>query len=92
MARRKGAASQPLPDNWTVTDSAVINGRDVQAGTELSVRGERGRFRFLEHVVLDDGRAWINTLGGATGHETFRSFRPERVRTVHRIKRTRANA
>lgn len=35
---------------------------------------------------------WIDVHGGKPGHEVTRSFRPDRVETVHRLSRVRANA
>lgn len=92
MIARHKRPTQPLPTDWTVSPTSTINGRDVELGAELSIRGERGRFRFVEHVARADGVEWLNTIGGPAGHETFRSFRPSRVRTVHRLNRTRSNA
>lgn len=66
-----------------------INGRIVEPGTELSITGERGRFRFVA-VFTGDGS--LTCYGGTQGHEMFRSFRPERVRTVHSKSKTRGNA
>lgn len=55
-----------------------INGRIVEPGTELSIRGEVGRFVFRwltgEHLTC-----W----GGRLGHEKFRTFRQDQVRRVH---------
>lgn len=65
------------------------NGRRVEQGTELSVSGERGRFRFQAHVMNDGGDCWIDCYGGPPGNEMCRSFAPERVRTVHRTVKTR---
>lgn len=70
----------------------MVNGRHLSPGVEFSVRGERGRFRFQEHVLTPDGREWIHAIGGATGVVMFRAFRPDRVRRVHRIAKTRHNA
>jgi uncharacterized protein YlaI len=64
----------------------------VQPGTEFSIVGERGRFRFLGAEISDSGKTVLNFIGGAPGHEAFRSFYPERVKRVHRINRTRENA
>lgn len=81
-----------MPDFWKVTGHARINGRNVVPGTELAIRGERGRFRFVKHVRnTRTGLEWIDVYGGPSGHETIRSFRPERVRTV-RTKRTMRTA
>lgn len=66
-----------------------INGRIVERGTELSVAGERGRFRFL-YLNPSDGS--LTCYGGVQGHEMFRAFRVERVRTVHSKSKTRGNA
>lgn len=69
--------------NWTVTAHARVNGRVLVPGRELTIRGERGRFRFVKHVRNDaTGREWIDVYGGVKGHETLRSFRPERIRAV----------
>lgn len=86
MPRRRPA---PRPADWVESDEVTINGRTVTPGTELSIRGERGRFRFLRHVARP-GRAveWIDVWGGPKGSEHLRSFRPDRVRTVHRIPTT----
>lgn len=79
--------------DWTITSSARLRGRMVSAGMELSIRGERGRFRFVKHVRNDrTGKEWIDVYGGAKGHETIRSFRPERVRVVHRANTMRAQS
>lgn len=64
----------------------AASGRHVEVGTELSIKGERGRFRFVEHVVTEKGHEWICVVGGPKGTKTFRFFRPERIRTVH-VKR-----
>lgn len=88
MSRRR-AAALPLPPDWEEREETTINGRTVEPGTELSIRGARGRFRFLKHVTRPErGLEWIECWGGPKGCETQRSFRPEQVRTVHRIKTT----
>lgn len=58
-------------------------------GTEVSVRGERGRFRFQYATTASAGAVSLTFIGGLDGAERWRSFRPERVRTVHRIAKTR---
>jgi hypothetical protein len=60
-------------------------------GREFSVRGEVGRFRFVSHTITPDGREWIDAIGGKTDIEMWRSFRPDRIRRIHRIQKTRAN-
>lgn len=66
--------------------------RRLEPGTEVSISGERGRFRFQGESTTGTGRVVYHFVGGVAGHECFRSFYPERVKRVHRINRTRANA
>ncbi len=58
------------------------NGRHVEPGTELSIRGERGRFKFVAHVLTDSGE-WLDVWGGTDGQQAFRAFALDRVTTVH---------
>lgn len=92
MARRK---RKPAADRWNPsaawtrsTSWVAPSGRRVEAGTELSIVGERGRFRFVEHVLTPAGAEWISVVGGPRGVRTWRAFRPERVKRVHRLKAT----
>lgn len=63
-------------------------GRTLTPGMELSITGVRGRFRFIRHVTCGE-KQWVDVLGGKDGHEKFRSFRPEQVAVVHRLKKLR---
>jgi hypothetical protein len=90
MARRRRPVGPPT--GWEISVSYTVNGRRLEPGTEVSIRGERGRFRFVKAVRTAAGAQWLAFIGGPPRHEQWRSFRPERVRTVHRITRTRANA
>lgn len=65
-----------------------VHGRVLEKGTEVSIKNERGRFRFVE-IFPGDGSGTF--YGGAHGHEMFRSFHLDRIKTVHRIDKTRAN-
>lgn len=85
MGRPKKKRSNPIEEvhpDWIISDSIQINGRYVNVGTELSIENERGRFRFLKHVQTPTAE-WIDVVGGATGHKSYRSFRPDRVKRVH---------
>lgn len=66
----------------TVNTELQVHGRNVAPGTELSIKGERGRFRFVKHVTTATTE-WIDVWGGPKGREQMRSFRPEQVKTVH---------
>lgn len=92
MKRTQRSAGPAHPPDWEVSTDFVVNGRHLTPGTEASIRGERGRFRFLRAVRTGAGAEWLDFVGGPTGHAQWRSFRPDRVRTVHRLVKTRGNA
>jgi hypothetical protein len=93
MARRKKIKPAPPKEGVTVTNEAVINKRQVVRGTELSIKGVKGRFKFISHtsVELPDGSIseHISVLGGYGGIVLSRTFKPEQVKTVHRNKKLR---
>lgn len=63
----------------------------LEPGVEVSISGERGRFRFVKTTTTAAGREVYDFIGGVDGREAWRSFYPERIKRVHRIARTRAN-
>lgn len=63
-----------------------INGRIIEPGTELSVKGESGRFIF-RWMTGDDLTCW----GGRSGHEKYRSFPESKIKLVHSKKKARGN-
>lgn len=85
MARRRKIKPEEITGsikNWEIVDELQINGRNVTPGTELKITGERGRFRFIKHVINGE-KEWIDVWGGPKGAESIRSFRPDRVKRVH---------
>ena len=82
------SALQPIPAHWTRSKEFSWNGRRIEPGTELKISGVRGRWRFQHHTRTDDGREWVDVIGGVRGALQWRSFRPERIRTVHRTRLT----
>src|SRR5690606_19304329 len=90
MSRRRKYVP-PLAPGWAGTEHAVVNGRHLTPGPEVSIRGERGRFRFIRAVTTPAGRSWLDFWGGPKGHEMRRSFGAHRVRTVHRKNVTGRN-
>ncbi|HEX6506303.1 MAG TPA: hypothetical protein VF221_01605 [Chloroflexota bacterium] len=66
--------------------------RKLEPGTEVSITGERGRFRFQGESVTGAGKLVYHFIGGMEGHEQMRSFYPSRIKRVHRINKTRASA
>lgn len=92
MARRKRRPTVPHVDPsaaWTRSSTFTsAKGRHLEPGTEFSVHGEPGRFRFAEHVITPSGAEWVTAFGGPRKINVTRSFRPERVNRVH-TKRTK---
>lgn len=87
MTRRRLKPS--LPPDWIESQEATANGRLLAPGTEVSIRGERGRFRFIKKVTRPErGVEWLDFWGGPKGSENWRSFSAEQVRRVHRINKT----
>ena len=92
MARRRARMAPEYAldtERWTlhkdceVVTEYRIHGRRVTPGTELSIRGERGRYRFRHAVTSPSGAHWIDVVGGPESMRRFRSFYPERVKRVH---------
>ena len=65
-----------------------INGRDIERGTELSIRGKRGRYSYHSTRQTRSGRTTITVIGPInSGREAFHCCYIEDVQTVHRIER-----
>ena len=92
MAKRKSQEpSGPRPNStWICETEIQVNGRNVSFGTELKIRGVRGRFRFVKKVTTPTAE-WIDVWGGPKGAESMRSFRQEKIKTVHYKNQTVAN-
>lgn len=63
-----------------------VNGRYLDLDGEVSIVGERGRFRYIGFTRTSEGKIVLNFVGGSIGHELMRSFYPERVKTVHNAR------
>lgn len=74
--------------HWVIETEISIHGRNVGRDTELSIKGERGRFRFLRQITNGD-KVWIDVVGGSNGHKQMRSFYLDKVRRVHYKNKTR---
>lgn len=77
-------------DNWVQEYEITVNGRSVARDTELKISGERGRFRFIKYVKNGEAE-WVDVWGGPKGAEAIRSFRPNRIKTVHYKNKTGKN-
>jgi len=93
MAKKKNREPLvPRPnENWEYLYEIQVNGRHIVKGTELKISGERGRFRFMKYVKTDKDIEWIDVWGGSKGSESIRSFRPDRIKTVHYKNKTDHN-
>lgn len=70
--------------HWVVSEEWTANGRNLVKGTEISIKGERGRFQFIKHVYNPKtGGEWVDVVGGPANIKQFRSFSVDRVKTVH---------
>lgn len=92
---RKKKPSEPLVPRpnaeWEYLTEIQVNGRNVTAGTELKIVGERGRFRFIRLVKNLNGAQWVDVWGGPKGAEQWRSFKLDRIKTVHYKNQTVKN-
>lgn len=79
-----------LHPDWKISETLKHNGRIIEKNTELSIRGESGRFLFIKHVKTPTAE-WIDVVGGKAQYKQFRSFRPEQIKTVHWKNKTREN-
>jgi len=67
-----------------------INGRWLNIDSEVSITGERGKFKYLGHSTTSGGKLVLNFVGGGSNKHLLRSFYPERVKTVHNKKGKRS--
>lgn len=78
--------------NWTTSTSFIAaSGRHLAPDTEVSIYGERGRYRFVRHVINSEGAEWLDFIGGPKGVIQYRSFRPDRIKRVHTKRTTMTN-
>jgi muramoyltetrapeptide carboxypeptidase LdcA involved in peptidoglycan recycling len=67
-----------------------VNGRWLNIDSEVSITGERGRFRYLGHSITSENKIVLNFIGGNGSHHLLRSFYPDRIKTVHNKREKRA--
>lgn len=91
-SRSSSRANTPRPKPLSRLDEYRLHRRLLRPGTEVSIRGERGRFVFNHATVASTGAVSLTFVGGPPGAEKWRSFRPDRVRTVHRVAISRRTA
>lgn len=71
----------------TTSDTYEFNGKTMVQGTEFKVSGEYGAtFRFHRHLVYADGREVIDCFGGPKNVTMWRSFRPDRITRITKLK------
>jgi hypothetical protein len=87
MARKRKITTPCLNDTWVYSTEIEVNGRKVVQGTELKIKGERGRFLF--HHQVDTGETvWVDVFAKTGAH---RFFYPERIQVVHVKNKTDDN-
>jgi hypothetical protein len=92
LTRRRPRRIPPIHDpslDWRRHETYQINGRVLVPGTEFSVHGEPGRFRFLYVIQTPAGATWVDGIGGRVKEPQWRSFRLNQIKTIHRIPKTR---
>ncbi len=88
MARRKQLhvsrwGTPPVTERWF--DSAKINNRNVEFGTQLTFKGRKGVFSFIQYRECDDRDDVLDVFvvtGARTGQ--FKQFPVADVRAVKR--------
>lgn len=83
MKRRTASPPAPLRHSETMI---LPDGRRLDEGDEFTLHGG-GRFRFLYEYLADGSVAAFGPVGSPRAK--LRAFQPERVRTVHRDKKSR---
>lgn len=83
MAKQKKKPRNSVNTSWVILDSVQINGRNVSTGSEITIKGERGRFKFIQLVKTPEAE-WVDVIGGLSNYKAFRSFYLSRVKVVHR--------
>jgi hypothetical protein len=72
--------------------AAYVNDVPLERGVEVSIRGRRGRFKFLRATTTTSGQIVCDFIGGTAGHESWRSFYPDRITIVHNSNTMRHTA
>lgn len=93
MSRKKKMPTlEETNPTWEISTEIKHNGRIIEPNTEISIKGESGRFLFIKHVKTPTCE-WIDVVGGKNErYKQFRSFRPDRIKRVHYKTKTRANS
>lgn len=84
------SVSVAIPPAGAGAPSVYVNGRPLERGTEVSIRGKRGRFKFLRVTHTGGGEPVLDFIGGTVGRETWHSFYPDRITNVHASNTMRA--
>lgn len=83
MPAARRSSAPVLPHNLTLT---LPDGRTLTQGQEFSVTGE-GRFAFAYEYLPDGSVTCFGPVG--SNEARWRSFKPERVKTIHKTLKGR---
>lgn len=64
-----------------------VNGRWMNIDADVTITGERGKFKYKGYSTTSEGKTVLNFHGGPPGRERMRFFYPDRVKTVHNKKK-----
>lgn len=79
---------KPYPEEWIVSFEYTANGRNIVPGTELSFKNQRGRYKFIKHVINGD-KEWLDVRSDEKNGYCYCSFSVESIRRVHYKKKGR---
>ena len=67
-----------------ITNPIIVQGTVLAKGTELLVKGKRGRFRYIDASLTSTGKTVLNLVGPIGVHEHFSAVYLENVKRIYR--------
>ncbi len=71
-----------------VTTPIIVQGQMLTKGTELLVKGKRGKFRYVDASLTSTGKTVLNLIGPVGIHEHFSAVYIENVKKIYRKGRS----
>jgi hypothetical protein len=85
MKKNKGAIQNPF--NLTYEKEVQIYNRPkLEPGVEVSIKGIKGRHRFMCRVTNSKGESWLNAYSETGGVRSFTEDRLTRVHTKPKLR------
>lgn len=92
MTKRRRFKSEPSSKYVTHHSFVSPTGRRVHAGMEVSIQGQRGRFRVIWMTEWLSSGYKILYVQESKGLQRFREFPLDSIKTVHVPKKTKYNS